>query len=108
VAKVEPQDDAPFGVGSRVRVTQPRLRPAMFTISEWEPGRGFLWTSKTMGLYVEGGHAIEPTPTGSKVTLTLDFVGFLAGIIGFLGRSPIERYLELEIAGLKARCEGLK
>jgi hypothetical protein len=105
ISKIEPQDDAVFAVGSRIRVFQPKLRPALFTITAWEPNRGFTWTSKTMGLQVEGRHEIEATSSGSKVTLTLKFVGLLAGVIGFVGRRLTEHYMELEIEGLKARSE---
>ena len=105
ISKIEPQDDAVFAVGSRIRVFQPKLRPAVFTITVWEPNRGFIWISKTMGLHVEGRHVIEATSAGSKVTLTLKFVGLLAGVIGFFGQRLTEHYMELEIDGLKARSE---
>jgi carbon monoxide dehydrogenase subunit G len=45
IERITPLDDAPLGVGSKVRIEQPKLRPATWKITSWEPGRGFSWES---------------------------------------------------------------
>ena len=105
ISGIEVLDGKPAGLGSQVRVRQPKLLPATFTITEWKPDRGFKWVSHSLGLVAVGNHVIEPGQTGSKVTLTLRFLGLLGGLAGFLGRNLIFRYIQLEASGLKARSE---
>jgi len=50
-------------------------------------------------------HWVEATPTGSKVTLSLDLQGLLGGLFGRLTKGITERYLKMEATGLKARSE---
>ena len=98
-------DAGPLGAGSRVRVAQPKLRPADFTITEWEPNRNFTWASSTPMVWATAGHLVEPSATGSTITLTLRFEGWAGGVAGWLMRGLVERYMAMEGAGLKQRCE---
>jgi hypothetical protein len=50
-------------------------------------------------------HFIEPTPEGSRATLSLDLQGVFGGVFGRLTRGITERYLAYEARGLKARSE---
>jgi len=54
---------------------------------------------------VVGHHAVEPTPTGSRATLTLDLHGIFGGFFGWLTRDITARYIGYEARGLKARSE---
>ena len=47
----------------------------------------------------------EWTPTGTRVTLSVTFAGFLGRAIGWMMRGPNQRYLAEEAAGLKRRSE---
>ena len=105
ISGIEVLDVGPIALGSRVRVHQPKLLPATFMITEWKPNRGFKWVSQSLGLVAVGNHVIDPSQTGSTVTLTLQFFGLLASLAGFLGRNLIVRYIQLEATGLKARTE---
>lgn len=104
--KLERLDPQPFGEGSRVRIQQPKLQPAIWTVTKCEPGKAFVWVSQNPGIVVAGLHSIEPIPEGSKVTLSVRFNGFLAPLVCLLTANLTRKYLGLEAAGLKARCEG--
>jgi hypothetical protein len=105
IERITPLDDAPLGVGSKVRIEQPRLRPATWEITSWEPGRGFTWKSWGVGYSALGDHRINPGPSGCRVDLALRLDGVLGRLAGRLGRGLIERYIGFEAGGLKDRSE---
>ncbi len=95
----------PFGVGSRALVRQPKFPPALWTVTDLEPGRSFTWVSRAPGLRVTGRHVAEPDGTGTLATVGIDIEGLFAGPWARLTRAITERYLGFEAQGLKARCE---
>jgi hypothetical protein len=109
VTRVERLDDAggPLALGSRLRIVQPKVPPAEWTVTALEAGRGFRLFSRSPGATVEADHWAEPADGGqsSRVTLSVTFAGFLGRIIGWLMRGLNERYLAQEAAGLKLRSE---
>jgi hypothetical protein len=109
VTLVERLDDAgaPLAVGSRIRIVQPKVPPAEWTVTSLEPGRGFRLFSRSPGATVEANHWAEPMGAGhrSRVTLSVTFGGFLGRVIGWVMRGLNERYLAQEAEGLKRRCE---
>jgi hypothetical protein len=106
ISEIHPLKVTPLGVGSRVRVLQPRLRPAIMTITEWEPGRGFVWIAKSPVLTAIAGHQLTPTSSGCTVTLTVAYRGPLSVFAAIFARRLTKHYIELEATGLKARSEG--
>lgn len=98
-------DPGPAAPNVRVRVFQPRLPPAVWRITEWEPDRGFTWVSHGPGIAVRATHDIAPSGGGSRVTLSISQAGVLGRLIGRLTRGLTVRYVEMEAAGLKARVE---
>ena len=105
VSRVELLTSAPLGTGSRVRIDQPKLRPAVWTVTLWQPGQRFVWESTNPGVKVVAEHVIAPSTGGYTVTLTVHFSGLLGSMMGALNRKLTSHYLELEANGLKARCE---
>jgi uncharacterized protein YndB with AHSA1/START domain len=95
----------PLRRGSRVATKQPRLPPAEMTVDEYAEGRSFTWSSQTRGLRTIADHRVDPTPTGSRVTLILKQSGPLAGLVRLGYGRLIRRYLHLESTGLKRRAE---
>jgi len=96
----------PLGIGSRVRIEQPKLAPAVWTITDWQPESAFIWVSRRPGVVVTALHAIEGNSEGaSRVTLTVRFEGLLAPLIALLSGKLTQHYMGLEAAGLKQRCE---
>jgi carbon monoxide dehydrogenase subunit G len=99
-------DAGPLEVGSRATVQQPKLPTNTFTVTRLEEGRGFDWESRSPALTGIGHHWIEPTATGSRVTLGVDFRGLLAPIVRLFYGGLTQRYIEMEAAGLERRVEG--
>jgi uncharacterized protein YndB with AHSA1/START domain len=94
-----------IGVGSRVRIEQPKLKPAEWTITAWNPEHDFTWVTRSPGVRTCAEHVVEPVAGGSNVTLTIRFEGFLGGLLALLAGSLTKRYLTLEAGGLKQQCE---
>jgi uncharacterized membrane protein len=105
VTSITRLDAGPFAIGSRARIRQPKLPPALWTVSAIEPGRSFTWISKGPGILVTAHHAIDPRAGGSRVTLSIRYEGLFATLLAWMTKDINERYLAMEAAGLKARCE---
>ena len=106
ITSIERLDTGPFKVGSRARVLQPKLRPAVWTVTQLEPGWSFTWTSGIPGVRVIGVHAVEPVGQGSRAVLSVEFKGLFGGLVARLMRKLNDEYVGMEAAGLKRRCEG--
>ncbi len=107
VTSVELLDPGPLRVGSRARIRQPRLPVAVWQVTELEPGARFSWVARGPGVRTTGIHAVRATGAGSaEVTATLLQEGLLGPVVGLLTGSLTRRYLDTELRGLKAHCEG--
>ena len=51
-------------------------------------------------------HSVEASEGGSRATLSLQFSGLLGPLVARLTRGLNERYLALEVRGLRTRSEG--
>ena len=106
VTSIEQLDPGPIAPGIRLLIRQPKLLPAVWTLTELKEGQSFQSVTGGPGVKVIARHGIEPAESGSRVTLSLEFAGFLGGLVGRLTGGLNERYLALEAAGLKQRSEG--
>ena len=102
---IRPVEDGPLEEGSVLNIKQPRLRPTAWTITAIEPKRSFTWRSSGAGVATEADHEVTSTPDGSSLTLRVRQSGWLSGLSGLVGGRAVQRTLETEAAGLKARCE---
>ena len=105
MTRITPADSGPLGPGARFHIEQPKLKPAIWTVSLWEPKRRFAWGTTSAGVGVQGDHIIEERDGGCDVTIDLTLKGWLGGLIGIVSRKVIERYVRLESEGLKKRSE---
>jgi uncharacterized protein YndB with AHSA1/START domain len=109
VTRVERLDGSslPLALNNRIRIVQPKVPPAEWTVTALEAGRGFRIVSRAPGATVVANHWIEPLRDGkgSRVTLSVTFSGWLGKVIARLMRGLNERYLAQEAAGLKRRSE---
>lgn len=105
VTSIERLDEGALRVGSRAIVRQPKLPPGRWTVTAIDEGRSFTWVNTAPGVRIVGHHTIEPTGTGGRAMLSLEYHGMLASGLAWLTRSLVERYLELEATGLKRRSE---
>jgi hypothetical protein len=105
MTSVRRMDDGPLSVGSRARVRQPRLIPAVWQVTELDRNSRFTWITHSPGVQLKAEHVVEPDGTGSRAALSLRFSGPLGPLVARLVRGLSERYLAIEAAGLRNRCE---
>jgi len=106
VTSVEPLDGAPLKLDARYAIVQPKLQPATWTVTLVEPPRRFVWESRLPGVVTVGDHRIEEIKPGIvKVTLSITFAGFLAGLIGLMYGSLTQSYIVQEANTLKRKIE---
>ncbi len=101
---VQRLDAGPFAVGSRARVTQPGLPPALWEVTALD-GDGFTWVSRAPGVTVTGDHRVAVVDGRCQATLSIRYDGPVGGVLAWLTRGVNERYIGMEAAGLKQRCE---
>lgn len=106
VNSLEPLGSDALLIGSRYKIHQPGLSPAVWVVTEFDPPKRFVWESRMPGVVSLGDHVIENVDDGTvKVTLRLEFSGFLSGVVaGFYG-SLTQRYIEKEAQTLKLMVE---
>jgi len=103
VTQIERLDQGALVVGSRARIRQPKLPPAVWQVTDLREGRGFTWVTRSPGVRVTARHAVESAPPGTRASLSVEFSGPLAALVGWWTRGLNERYLALEARGLEAR-----
>ena len=107
VTSITRLDKGPLAAGSRARIRQPKLAPALWKVTSIEQ-HSFTWETVGPGIRVIARHAVAPIPIGSRATLSLEFGGVLGPLIGWLTKGLNNRYLNLEAAGLKRRSEDME
>ncbi len=105
VTSVTLLDDRAFGLGSRARVLQPLIRPAVFEVTEFTPGRDFTWMTTNGGILAVARHVVEPMAGGTRATISLDFSGWPVLILRPWLSWLTNRYFRMETAGLKRASE---
>jgi carbon monoxide dehydrogenase subunit G len=105
ITSVQRLNAGPFGIGARARVRQPRLPPADGVVTAMQEGSGFDWESRAPGIRVRAHHGVEPSASGSRVTLSIQYSGVVGNILGRLIAGINRRYIALEADGLKRRAE---
>jgi hypothetical protein len=106
VTSIRRLDTGPLAVGSRVRIRQPKLPPAVWKVTELDAGRCYTCVTRSPGVRVTARHWVEASEGGSRATLSLQFSGLLSPLVARLTRGLNERYLALEARGLRMRSEG--
>jgi len=105
VDAVERLDAGPLAMGSRVRLQQPRLPTAVWTVTDLQEGSSFIWESRSRGVMITAAHVVEPRGDTSRLTLALTVSGPLSGIGWLLSRSLTTRYVESEAVSIKRAAE---
>ena len=96
----------PLVLGSRTRIVQPRLSKATWKVTSFdEKKRDFAWTARSIGLKVVGRHKVDAFGPDSRVTLSLHYSGLFGLLVARSSRDILWKSLEMQGAGLKARCE---
>ena len=92
-------------LGSRVRIHQPQLRPAVWVVTAWEPESRFVWEAAASGVTIIGSHVLKACEEGCEVTFGLRFDGWLGSMAGLLKGRLADRYVRYEAEGLKERSQ---
>ena len=106
MTKVERLQDGDLAVGSTARVTQPKLKPAVYTVTDCEPGKSFIWETKAAGVKVRASHVVEDRGEGhARMILGVEQSGALSGIVALFYGKLVRQYVAMEAEGLKKAAE---
>jgi len=106
MTRVERLDTGPVVVGSRARVTQPKQRPTVWTVTRCEPRSCFEWTTKVATVTMTASHHLEPMPDGRcRNTLGITFSGFGSGVARRLLGRAVRDAIQTENEGFRAAAE---
>ena len=106
VTKTEVLDTPELKLGNRYKVFQPKLQPAVWTVTVLTPPSSFIWESKMPGTHMIAEHNVNAIGTDkSEVTLKFSFQGFLGEIIGRMYGKTAESYIQTEAQSLKKQIE---
>jgi hypothetical protein len=107
VVEIKPLSSSGLTVGARYRVVQPKLRPAVYEVTECVPNKAFTWVQKLPGGAMVADHRLSPRGDATEVELSFTSKGLLANIIGRMFSRVISDYVATEAKGLKSRCDSL-
>lgn len=105
VLAIKPLGNAGFGVGARYQVVQPRLRPAIYEVTECVPCRRFTWAQRFPGGLLIADHRITQRDGKAEVELSFSSSGLLGNIVGKVFFRLIGSYVRTEAQSLKDRCD---
>ncbi len=105
VSRVEALDGPALQGGSRFRLEQPRLSPAVWTVTELEPGQHFTWVARSTGVVATALHRLSVAEDGqTRVELEVRFTGPMGWLVGLVAGRMTQNYIEKEAAALAKRC----
>jgi hypothetical protein len=106
ITRIERLDDDALSIGSRVRIIQPKLIPAVWRVTELDHrDRILVWETGKPGVRLTALHRVDRTSEGARVTLALTYKGILGPFMAYQLRDLNWHYLTLEAQGLKAQAE---
>jgi len=106
VTKIEVLDQPELKLNNRYKVYQPKLQPAVWTVTLLQPPSSFTWESRMPGMFMLAEHTLKPiNASQTELTLKFAFQGWLGEIIGRMYRKISESYLATEAQSLKKRVE---
>jgi uncharacterized membrane protein len=98
-------DSGPFQVGSEAMVRQPGLPRIRWRVTALEPGHSFIWEAPATGMTTVAGHSVEPSESGSVITLSIRTKGPLSGVMGALFSRRALRSMTMEMEGFRRTAE---
>jgi uncharacterized membrane protein len=105
ITSVQLLNNPPFGLGSEVRIRQPKLPSATWTVTEYHAVWLFKWVNQSPLLTTTATHRVLSTGDNScRLTLTLDWGG-PARFLALLYKGLTARYIAMEAEGMKRAAE---
>jgi uncharacterized membrane protein len=93
-------------IGTAVRITQPRLPVLTWVVTELDPGVSWTWVAQSPGATTSAIHLVQRVDeVTTRVEQRIEQAGLIGVLAGRVMRATTRRYLELEAAGLRRRCE---
>jgi uncharacterized membrane protein len=105
VTSVKRLDEGPLRVGSRAEIKQPGFPRVVWTVTEIVEGTTFSWEARSPGIHSVGLHTVTGNADHASIRLSINQTGPLAGVMRLLFGKRSTRYVQMEGAGIKARCE---
>jgi len=97
--------DGPMRLGAKARIRQPQLPTVVWTVTDWDPGRSWTWTATGPGARTQASHVLTASGASTVAEQSIVSSGPIGRLLAFVWRSLTRRYLAMEAAGLKQRCE---
>lgn len=95
-------------IGARYRVTQPKLRPGIYEVTERIPHTAFTWVQRAPGATMIADHRLLAADgSGTEVELSFSTEGLIGAILGSMYSKTIAEYVRTEARSLKTHCESL-
>ena len=91
--------------GAKARVELEGSPKAVWIVTSVDEGRSFVWEANIRGVHTSGGHHVEAREGGSRVTLTLDYRGFMSTLFKPMVSKVSRRNMTIEAEGLKRASE---
>lgn len=104
VLAIKPLGHSGFSVGARYQVVQPKLRPAIYEVTECVPCRRFTWAHRFSGGVMIADHRITQRDGSAEVELSFSSSGLLGNIVGRVFIRLIRNYVRTEAQSLNDRC----
>ena len=97
--------DGPLAIGAIVRIRQPKLAAARWTVTALDPGRSFSWESTAPGLHTVAHHTVSAIDdTTSRLVLSIEQTGPIGRLFGLVYGGLARRYVQMEADGLAAEA----
>jgi uncharacterized membrane protein len=97
--------DGPMRLGAKARIRQPQLPTVVWTVTDWNPGTSWTWTATGPGARTQASHVLTESGGSTIAEQSITPSGPIGRLAAFMWRSLTRRYLAMEAAGLKQRCE---
>jgi hypothetical protein len=108
VSRVEGLDSQSLKIGARFKVFQPKLRPAVWTVTAIEPLKRFTWATKSPGLELMADHVLAIVDDRTtRLELRFTVSGAFGLIVGPLAKRVVMAYMSIEASKLKATVQAL-
>lgn len=106
VTRVQRLEAGPLALGSRTRIKQPKLLPAIWQVTELDENAGlFTWAAHSPGVVITARHLLKDAPAGTLATFSLRISGLAAPLVSLLLDGLSRQYVATEAYSLKALSE---
>ena len=108
ITSVARNDGGPMRVGASARIKQPGQPLRVWTVTECQAPRRFVWETRGVGFSMRAIHAITPIDgTHATNALTIELAGPLGPVVGLIAGRQIQRVLEVENEGFRSAAQAV-